>query len=110
LDKALEAIVNTVFLVDALLRLSGLYIFIQIENAFNRKVNFLETFKKSGFIDTILAIVCFLNLSYVGLWLRVLRLVQVTSAVLTVIPHIDVLMVSLIWSNQTYNMSMLTFH
>lgn len=85
---------NSFFLVDAILRISGLYIFAKIEHAFHRQINFQETFRKSGFLDIVLVFLCYNIYSEVGLWIRLLRLMQVTTAVLAVFPHIDVLMVS----------------
>lgn len=104
--QVLDDIVIFIFLLDSILRLSGVFIRINIEKAFNREVNPYSVFRQSGFVDIIVTI---LNISFgftsiIGIWLRLLRLILITSTVLDLFPHIDVLMVCKIYYYRSHNL------
>jgi hypothetical protein len=91
----IDTISNVIFLIDGVLRMSGLYIRLCIESAFNRDVSYVSTTLRSGFIDTTMTILSFAyGLEFLGLWFRIFRLMVLFSVLMDLFPHLDVLLVS----------------
>lgn len=90
--NGLDIAINVWFIIDSMIRLIGTVIRIKIEHAFGRDMKYFEIFKGCGFIDLIVSAFNFiLGVTTAGLWIRLLRLVLITNAVLDKIPHISVL-------------------
>lgn len=88
----LDIVINCWFIVDALFRLIGTVIRVKIEKAFGRDMKYLEIFQGCGFLDLIVSSFNFgLGITTAGLWIRLVRLILITNAVLDKIPHISVL-------------------
>jgi len=90
---ALDIILSIIFLFDSILRFLGTLIRVKVEVAFNRELNNLNVFLEAGLIDV--NVTCFFfgfGLTYEGMWIRLLRLVLITSAVVDSFPHVAVLL------------------
>jgi hypothetical protein len=84
-----DLLITVCFLVEAICRVLGTLIRIKIEEAFDRKVNFMDMFLGSSFLDMIVIILCFVyGTSYVGLWLRFIRLLLPSASVMKIVPHV----------------------
>lgn len=92
----LENFVNAWFMMDSMVCFCGVPIRVKIEEAFQREVTTEAVIVSSGTFSFIMAIVCFsLGQSWEAVWFHLIRLMLMTSALLELVPHIDVLMVSI---------------
>jgi hypothetical protein len=91
----LDYLVNVFFLFSSSMRVVGLLIRVKIERAFNRSLNLWEMFFSHDQLLAIMCVVC-LVLGYsthAGLWLRMFRLLIISSSVMVLFPRLNVLQV-----------------
>lgn len=89
---------NSWFLLESFLRFFAVPIKVRIEEAFHRDVDAVDLLQHSGVRDVAVVLICFsLGLTELGLWFRLIRLLFITSSFFELVPHIDVLMVSIFY-------------
>jgi hypothetical protein len=94
--SSVDIAINLLFIVESLFVLMSVPISIKIERAFNREIDWTTTFFRSGVMDLIVAILCFLfRETDVGLWFRIARVLTLARVFLEVFPYIEVLTVNI---------------
>jgi hypothetical protein len=92
----LELYVNSYYVVDGSFKLLSIYAYLDIAQTLNQKLTVITYLRRSGVIDIIVAVLCFILISNsaVGRWLHLLRCALLSLFFLEQMPEIDVLMVS----------------